>query len=456
MPAHAQNRIGTGRVDQVFKQHCAVCHGQSMEGGIGGSLLEGDWARIGKDRTFLDYVKRGDPDMGMPAFEATLSDKEIRALEVYIDEAIQRHERAATPLGKERDGVYEAGGYRFRVETVVDGLSTPWAIEFLPRGGFLVTERPGGLRVFRDGRLSEPVEATPKVWARGQGGLLDVTLDPDYRRNAWVYLAYSHEARDPGAGGRGMTKVVRGRIIDHQWMDQQVIFEAPSQYHSGSGAHFGTRIIFQDGYLFFAIGDRGAMHEAQDLSRPNGKVHRIFPDGRVPEDNPFADESDAYPTIWTYGNRNIQGMAIDPATGRIWAAEHGPRGGDEVNLIEPGLNYGWPVVTHGINYNGTPITAQTSHPDMEDPKLHWTPSIAVCGITFYQGDRFPGWKGNLFAGGLASQELHRLVIDDTEVVSSEIVLKGIGRIRDVATGPDGAIYLVLNGPDRVVRLVPEE
>jgi glucose/arabinose dehydrogenase len=214
--------------------------------------------------------------------------------------------------------------------------------------------------------------------------------------------------------------------------------------------------VFQDGYLFFAIGDRGRKANAQDLSLPNGKIHRIHDDGRVPEDNPFADREDAFPTIWTYGNRNPQGLDQHPQTGGIWESEHGPRGGEEINLIERGNNYGWPVITHGMNYDGTPITEKTAMEGMEQPKLHWTPSIAVCGIDFYEGDIFPDWKNDLFAGGLASEELHRLEIEEGEVVKSSVVMKGAGRVRDVASGPDGYLYLVLNGPDRIVRLVPAE
>jgi glucose/arabinose dehydrogenase len=206
--------------------------------------------------------------------------------------------------------------------------------------------------------------------------------------------------------------------------------------------------------LFFSIGDRGVQDEAQDLTLPNGKIHRINIDGSIPEDNPFAGDSGKFASIWTYGNRNPQGMALHPKTGDLWASEHGPRGGDEINLIEKGLNYGWPEITHGMNYNGTPITANTAMSGMEQPVHYWTPSIAVCGMDFYSGNVFPLWKNNLFAGGLSTEELHRLVIENGEIVSDEIVLKGMGRIRDVKEGLDGALYLVLNGSDEIVRLVP--
>jgi glucose/arabinose dehydrogenase len=251
-----------------------------------------------------------------------------------------------------------------------------------------------------------------------------------------------------------MTAIMRGRIRDGAWVDSEMIYEPDPRFFTGRGQHFGTRIVFRDGYLFFPIGDRGAKEQAQNLSRPSGKHHRIFDDGRIPEDNPFQDKPNALPTLWTYGNRNPQGLAIHPQTGNIWSAEHGPRGGDEVNLIERGTNYGWPVITYGMNYNGTPMTDRTSAPGMAQPELYWTPSIAVCGIDFYSGKRFPGWQDNLFAGGLASEEVHRLVIEDREIVHQEIILKGAGRVRDVKNGGDGYLYLVLNGPGRIVRLVP--
>lgn len=282
--------------------------------------------------------------------------------------------------------------------------------------------------------------------------MLEVALHPDYKNNGWVYVAFAGTEDKK----KGMTKIVRGRIQNNTWQDEAVIFESPSRFHHSTGQHWGTRLVFHEGYLFFSIGDRGKQGEAQDLSKPNGKVHRIHDDGRVPEDNPFVSEPDAYPTIWTYGNRNPQGLDLHPLSGRIWESEHGPRGGDEINLIEGGNNYGWPLVTHGMNYSGTPITDKTTAPGMEAPKHYWTPSIAVCGIDFYEGNVFPEWKHNLMVGGLRSQEVHRLVIEDGQVVQDEIIVKGAGKIRDIASGLDGYLYLVLNSPDKIVRLVPEQ
>jgi glucose/arabinose dehydrogenase len=315
-----------------------------------------------------------------------------------------------------------------------------------------VTERDGTLRAIRDGRLMPPVEGTPEVWAHGQGGLLEVALHPEYRENGWIYLGYS----ETSGGGEGSTAIVRGRIRDNKWVDEESIFHVPPEHHRSSRVHFGTRFVFKDGYLFFSIGDRGNQFTAQDPSSPNGRIHRIHDDGRIPADNPLADQPDAFPSSWTLGNRNAQGLDTHPETGEIWESEHGPRGGDEINLIRPGINYGWPEITYGMNYGGTPITEKTEAPGMEQPKLYWTPSIAVCGIDFYEGELFPEWKNDLFVGGLASNELRRLVIRDQQVVNDELILKGVGRIRDVASGPEGALYLVLNGPGAIVRLLPAD
>ena len=245
---------------------------------------------------------------------------------------------------------------------------------------------------------------------------------------------------------------------DGRWTDEETLFTVDGALHTSSGVHFGSRFVFDDGFVFFGIGDRGRQDQAQDLGRPNGKVFRIHDDGRVPADNPFVDVDGALPAIWSYGHRNPQGMDLEPATGLLWESEHGPRGGDDINVVGKGLNYGWPVITHGMNYNGTPITDETHREGMEQPKLHWTPSIAVAGIDFYEGDAFPAWTGKLLAGGLASEALHLLTVADGAVTADEIVLKDQGRIRDVASGPDGLIYLLLNGGDprrgRIVRMTP--
>jgi len=356
-------------------------------------------------------------------------------------------------MGQSAGPVIESERARFRVETLVEGLRNPWGFVRLPDGRLLITERPGRLRFWKDGELDpRPVEGLPPIFARGQGGLLDVQLHPEHAENGWIYLAYAADL-----GGRGHTRILRTRLDGHRLTDTEVLFSPPDREFTRSGVHFGCRMDFcPEGYLYFTIGDRGAMHEAQNLATAQGKTHRIHPDGRIPADNPFVGREGALTTIWTYGNRNAQGLRFHRETGDLWSVEHGPRGGDELNLIRKGLNYGWPKVTHGINYNGTPITDLTEAPGMESPVVHWTPSIAVGGLDIYRGDRFPGWRGDLFATALAGQHLRRLQMDGRRVVHQEALLRRTGRGRDVRVLDDGLIYVLYDEPGRIVRLVPAE
>jgi len=347
----------------------------------------------------------------------------------------------------------------FQVETIAEGLENPWAVEKLPDGRYLISERAGRLRVVEGGKLlPEAVRGTPEVWARGQGGLLDVELHPQFAENGWIYLAYSK----PLPNG-ALTSIVRGRLRDGAWADQEVVFDPPQDQASGGPVHFGCRMDFDaQGFLYFSIGDRGDQltpeNHAQKPGNVMGKVHRLHDDGRVPEDNPLAGQPGAAPTIWSLGNRNIQGLRFQRGSGLLWATEHGPRGGDELNIIRKGLNYGWPVVSHGINYNGKPFTEKTEAPGLEPPVVHWTPSIAVCGIDFYEGDAFPKWKGNLFVTALAQQRLVRVVLEGNRVAAQEVLLSGTGRLRDVRCFDDGFITLAYDqakqGGGKVVRLVP--
>jgi glucose/arabinose dehydrogenase len=254
-----------------------------------------------------------------------------------------------------------------------------------------------------------------------------------------------------------MTSVVRGRIRENRWADEEIIYRARPEHYKNGPVHFGTRLVFDGaGHLFFSIGERGAKEDAQDLTRPNGKVHRVKDNGTIPADNPFLKLSNAVPSIWSYGHRNPQGMVRDAATGDLWAVEHGARGGDELNLVRKGLNYGWPVITYGMNYNGSPISALTAQEGMEQPVVHWTPSIAVCDLELYTGEKFPRWRGNLFATALAQQELRRLVVAGGQVREQEVLFKDIGRVRAVVNGPDGCLYVALNQPDRIVRVESAE
>lgn len=342
----------------------------------------------------------------------------------------------------------------FRVETVAEGLANPWGMVKLPDGRFLVTERSGRVRVIENGKLlPAPVEGIPAVAAGGQGGLLDIRLHPDYAKNGWIYLAFS-KPLEKGP----LTSVVRGRLKGNRFEDVQTIFEPPAEEGSGGGNHFGCRIVFDGkGYVFFSIGDRGdtttPANQAQRLDNVKGKVHRLNDDGSVPADNPFVNKAGARSSIWSYGNRNAQGLAIQPGTGLLWETEHGPRGGDELNIIRKGENYGWPIVTFGINYSGKPISDRSSAPGMRDPVKQWTPSPAVCGMDFYTGKGFPKWDGNLFVSALAHTKIFRLKLDGEKVTHQEELLGGSGRVRDVRCFDDGFLYVIYD-QGRIVRLVP--
>lgn len=348
--------------------------------------------------------------------------------------------------------VQRAADHAFRVDTVVAGLEFPWGMAFLPDGSILVTERPGRLRVVRAGQLAaEPVAGVPSVFAAGQGGLLDVALHPQYAQNRWVYLSYSK----PGEQG-ATTAVIRGRFDGRRLTDVQEIFEAKA-WVQRSNVHFGSRLAFdREGYLFVTVGERGRMQEAQNLGNHQGTHIRLHDDGRVPADNPFVGRTDALPEIWSYGNRNPQGLAIHPVSGLPWSVEHGARGGDEVNVIQRGRNYGWPAITWGIDYDGRKISERTEQEGMEQPLHYWVPSIATSGMAFYTGDRFPKWKHDLFVGGLAGQQLAHLRFDGNRKISVEPLLQNaVGRIRDVRNGPDGYLYLLIDAPSApMLRLVP--
>ena len=342
---------------------------------------------------------------------------------------------------------------RFRPVTVTEGLEHPWGLAFLPDGRMLVSERPGRLRlVGADGKLDpQPVSGLPPIAAVGQGGLLDVALHPEYASNGWLYLSYA----GAGPGGYG-TEVLRARLDGHTLRDVQVIFRL--QPKTTTSHHFGSRLVFdRQGYLYITLGDRGDMARAQRLDDHAGSVIRLHDDGRVPADNPFVATPGAKPEKFTLGNRNIQGAALHPQSGEVWAHEHGPQGGDEINVIRAGVNYGWPLITYGRNYvTGTTIGEGTAKPGMAQPLLQWTPSIAPSGMAFYTGERFPKWKDNLFVGALAGQMLVRLQLDGERIVHQERLLEeAIGRIRDVRNGPDGLLYLLTDSPrGRIIRLEP--
>ena len=342
---------------------------------------------------------------------------------------------------------------KVRVVTVAQGLQHPWGMAFLPDGRVLVTEKPGRLRIVTaQGKVGAALRGVPAVDADGQGGLLDLALDPDFDTNRFVYVSYA----EPRQGGNG-TAVARGRLGDDGLSDVQVIFRQQPTVESHH--HFGSRLVFaRDGRRFVTLGERNsARAQAQALDSHLGKVVRIERDGRVPADNPFVGRPGALPEIWSYGHRNVQGAALHPGTGELWTNEHGPKGGDELNRTLAGLNYGWPKVSYGVEYSGATISESPTAPGIEPPVHYWVPSIATSGLLFYTGDRFPKWRGNAFVGGLKSKQLSRLEMDGNKVVHEEVLLRGVldQRVRDVAQGPDGLIYLLTDEDNgRLLRIEP--
>ena len=347
--------------------------------------------------------------------------------------------------------------HAFRVVTLTRGLENPWSIAFLPDGRMLVTEREGRLRIVgRDFKLDpKPVEGLPEIIASGQGGLFDVVLHPQYADNGRIYWSYNAPDKDAKAGGWG-TAMARGKLSGYRMTDVQILFSMVPKTRTGH--HFGGRIVFdRKNFVYLSLGDRGDMPRAQKLDDHAGGVIRLHDDGRVPADNPFVKRAGAKPEKFTLGNRNMQGAALHPQTGELWTNEHGPQGGDEVNVMRSGRNYGWPVITYGVNYGiGTKIGEGNTKAGMEQPLKVWVPSIAPSGMAFYTGDKFPNWKGNLLVGALKDEMLVRLELDGEKVVREERMIKGvIGRIRDVRMGPDGFVYLLTDGRDGVVvRLEP--
>lgn len=343
---------------------------------------------------------------------------------------------------------YESEKLTYGVDTLAENLKNPWGIAFLPDGRMLVNERAGQILIFQDGKAVDQVIEIPDVFAHGQGGLMDIKLHPDYEDNGWIYLSYAKK----GEGGGG-TVIARTKLEGNQLTDFEELFAA--QPLSESGVHFGSRIVFDgNGFIFFSSGERGTKENAQTLSNHLGKVLRLHEDGRVPDDNPFVNTEGARPEIWSYGHRNPQGLVYDASTKTLWDVEHGPRGGDELNKVEKGKNYGWPETTYGINYDGTPITDKTEQEGMEQPVTYWVPSIAPCGMMQIKGDRYSEWKNSLLIGALSLKHIARVELKDGKYVSQERLLDQMARVRAVEEGPDGYIYAATEGPGMLLKLIP--
>lgn len=441
LSATAASRIGTGAVQELYEQKCGACHGMKMESGIGGSLIDDTWKHGSSDEAIAKVIRDGAPGTEMIAFKEQLSEEQIRALVILIRERQQMTEPAVTSSSE----VITAGDLRLQLQPLMTSDSLLWGMTVLPDQSMLVTQRSGKLWHYQNGN-KQSISGVPEVWHQGQGGLLDVAAHPDYASNGWIYLAFSETSGKKNNQGRqvGATKIIRAKLKNNALVEQQMIFSVPLNEQVNRGWHFGCRLVLVDGYLFFGIGDAGFPENAQKLDNVNGKIHRLHDDGRVPNDNPFVNDKDAIKSIWTYGNRNPQGLTYDAQRKILWEAEHGPRGGDEINVIEKGKNYGWPAITYGINYDGTPITDKTAAPGMEQPKHYWTPSIAVSNIDIYRGDRFKPWQGKMLVSSLAAQELRLLDIEAGQITGDTLLFNDRGRIRDVQIGLNGEVFLLIN------------
>ena len=474
----------------IYAANCLGCHGNDLTGGRAPTLFAEQWQADTKDSEIAKTILNGIPNTEMDGFKGKLDDDQVNELIKYIRSQSGVLKPRVNMVRDPNGTVLKTEKQTVKIETVAKGLDTPWGLCFLADGRMLVTERNfnnGTLRIIDKGVVSDPIKGTPETWAGQDSGMFDVIIHPKYAENGWIYLSYSSAlpatlapaapvaptpdpAAAPGApggrrGGRGrggpqpatMTNIVRGRNKDGQWVDQEFIFKAPAELYTVQGAHYGSRFAFdKEGHLFYSLGERAVYANAQTLANPLGKVHRVNDDGSIPKDNPFVNTPNAVPSIWTYGNRNPQGLSWDPVTGKLWESEHGPTAGDEINVLKPGHNYGWGVATKGSQ---TGLT-KTSEPGMDDPIVYYIPTLAPSGIAFYSGDKFPNWKNNLFVGGLAGEQLRRLVVNDETVTSQEVIFNQFGRIRDVVNGPDGYLYFLINqgnpGPGLVARLVPAQ
>lgn len=443
MPAHDFSAAKAS-----YEEFCAGCHGEQMQ-----AFVDRKWKYGKTDDALFKAIKEGYTEDGMPSYDTTFTDDEITELVSYIQTGIANVDQYEFEEEDKPTGIVATQEMSIQLDTVVGELKNPWGMTFLPNGDLLFTEREGQLYRYTKGGEQQEVSGVPEVLAMGQGGLLDVELHPQFAENNWIYLSYSKPKEENGEK-LGATAVMRAKLTGNRLSEQKVIFEALP--YTKTRHHYGSRLEFDpEGFLFISVGDRGNRDgNPQSLDNYCGKIHRVYDDGRIPEDNPFVGQENAVASIFSYGHRNPQGLSMHPETGVMWDHEHGPRGGDEVNIIEKGKNYGWPVISYGINYNGTTFTNKTEQAGMEQPDLYWVPSIAPCGSTFVTGDRYPAWKGDLLVGSLRFKYVNRCIVENNEIVGEEKLFKNIGRVRAVEMAPDGYIYVSVENPGFIFRVVP--
>lgn len=446
---------------EIYTTYCRGCHGDQMQGGVASALIKDEWAHGGDRNSIIKTISDGIPSTNMISWKSVLSAKDIETVTDYILQA------QATPDIVQRvdqPDIVNTQLYTLKVEKVVtEGLDTPWGIEFVDANRALITGKKGDLYwVVNCKPDKQKVTGLPKMYLyENWGGMMDLALDPQYAENGWIYIALGdNPTHTSDSAAAAMTKVVRGRLRDHQWVDEQTLFQVDDSVLVSGGTRWGSRFMFdKQGYLYFTVGDmQQAIQHGNDPQLPwraEGKVFRIHSDGSIPKDNPYYGRKDALQAVYAWGTRNVQGMAQHPVTGQVFFTDHGPRGGDELNMLKRGGNYGWPVITYGVNYDGSIISNQTHKEGMEQPLTYWVPSIAVCAAEFVTGDLFSKWKNNLLVTALKDEEIRRIIVDGDRVVEQEVVLKGYGRVRDVKVGPDGALYVLTNEPDALLRIVPQ-
>lgn len=447
---HADNPVdpSAARAEKLYSTYCASCHGEKMV-----AFTDREWKHGKSDSALLASITHGYPDAGMPAFDTVLSDQDKKDLVAYIQSGISNAGKYNFE-DKPTSNVFQTDSLAIRLDTAFSGFGDiPWCIAFLPGNELLVTERSGKLFRVKSDKSFVSISGLPAVLAEGQGGLFDVILDPSFATNNTLYLSYA-KAIQTDSGMAATTAVAKAILEGNRLKNVQQIFEAKPYWLTKH--HYGGRLDFtKEGFLLITVGDRGKEFvNPQSLQSGAGKIHRIKTDGTIPSDNPFVQQTGAVTSVFSYGHRNPQGLAVHPLTGDIWSNEHGPRGGDEINISQKGKNYGWPVITYGINYDGTVLAKSAVKEGMEQPILYWVPSIGPSGMAFLNNDVYKKWKNVVFVGSLRFRYLNVCYLDGDKVVKEEPILKNIGRVRDVRIAPDGYIYVAVESPGYVYKLVP--
>ena len=433
---------------KTYGQFCATCHGEKVE-----AFVDRKWQHGKTKEEIITSITNGWLGNGMPAWKGTISEEGIAELADLI----------VTSLGTvnqydfeevEKTDTYTSQGMTLKIEPVLEGIDSPWGLTSLPDGSLLITDRKGDLWKVGTDNSKTKISGVPEVLAEGQGGLFDIKLHPDYGQNGWIYLTYA-KSKEEGGKTLSTTAMMRGKLAGNTLVQKEELFEAHP--YLTTRHHYGARMAFDnENFLYLSVGDRGKRDEnPQSLANDCGKIHRFNDDGSVPQDNPFVNTPNAVKSIWSYGHRNPQGLIYKPDVDQIWEHEHGPRGGDEVNIIEKGKNYGWPVISYGINYNGTTFTDISAKEGMVQPQIYYLPSIAPCGMTYVTSSKYPGWNGDVLVGSLRFNYIDRLDISDNKIANQEKELINIGRLRNVFEAPDGYIYVGIENPGTVYRVTPK-